>query len=431
VTLAKLAEQMAGAISSARAEYSPHAGYTPQPQGEHMVSSVWIEFLAIGIAIALVALVWPAHAGEAAGKQETAKGWVMPAVRAPRLEQRVFYSTAANAMVSYHVFAPDTYGSDKDRDFPVIYWLHGFKGGGVKQLPQLAEHFDRAIREGKLLPALVVFPNGITESMWVNTKDGQVPMETVVIRDLIANVDGTYRTIASRSGRLIEGFSMGGYGAARLGFKYPEIFGSVSILGAGPMQREFKPGADKMTLARSRILEHVYGNDQAYFLAQSPWVLAERYADGTRDKLRVRIAVGSEDAMLSSNEDFADHLSRLRIPHDFRIVPNVGHAPLPLFRGLGEANWDFYREALGETVSSESTGVTAPSKRRSTMQESESSVPENERRRGVVERLRRFDYDKDGVIDLRDMPPPVKERFQHLDKDADGRLDREELSNLR
>ena len=59
-------------------------------------------------------------------------------------------------------------------------------------------------------------------------------METIILKELVPHIDETYRTLASRQGRLIEGFSMGGYGAARLAFKHHEIFGAASILARGP-----------------------------------------------------------------------------------------------------------------------------------------------------------------------------------------------------
>ena len=46
--------------------------------------------------------------------------------------------------------------------------------------------------------------------------------ETTVIKELIPYIDKTYRTIASRTGRAIQGMSMGGFGAMRLALKYPE-----------------------------------------------------------------------------------------------------------------------------------------------------------------------------------------------------------------
>jgi len=273
---------------------------------------------------------------------------VTQAVRAPHLSQHRFYSAAAKAEVSFHIYIPDLYEKDQARRFPVIYWLHGH-GGGIQAMPQVVGYFDRAMREGRMPPALVVFPNGMPESMWCNSKDGLVPMETAVIDELVPYVDATWRTIASRAGRLIEGFSMGGYGAARLGMTYPELFSAISTLGAGPMQVEFTAAVGPRNLAadRARIFQSVYGSDQARFRALSPWTLAEQQADALRGRSLLRIVVRNHDVMQGPNQDFAAHLPDWHVPHTLLVVPNVAHQPLRLLQALGDANWDFYRTALG------------------------------------------------------------------------------------
>ena len=68
---------------------------------------------------------------------------------------------------------------------------------------------------------------GLPRSLWADSKDGAAPVETVFIKEVITDVDRAFRTVASREGRILEGFSMGGYGAARLGFKYPQIFAGI------------------------------------------------------------------------------------------------------------------------------------------------------------------------------------------------------------
>jgi hypothetical protein len=86
----------------------------------------------------------------------------------------------------------------------------------------LAAYFDPAIRAGKVPPMLIVFPNGLPNGMWCDSKDGRTLMETMLVKELIPHIDVTFRTPAARDGRIIEGFSVGGYGAARLGRKYHE-----------------------------------------------------------------------------------------------------------------------------------------------------------------------------------------------------------------
>jgi S-formylglutathione hydrolase FrmB len=92
-----------------------------------------------------------------------------------------------------------------------------------------------------------------------------VKLETMFISELMPHIDRTFRTVAAREGRIIEGFSMGGYGAARLGFKHPLLFAAVSLLGAGPLQAEFTETPRAGPRERDRVLNTVYGGDLAYY----------------------------------------------------------------------------------------------------------------------------------------------------------------------
>jgi enterochelin esterase-like enzyme/dienelactone hydrolase len=273
--------------------------------------------------------------------------WVLPVVQAPRVLRRTFDSRAAMAKVSYFIYTPEVYDAQKDQRFPVLYWLHG-SGGGLPGVPQLARHFDAAIRAGKVPPMLVVFANGLPQGMWCDSKDGKTPVETVVMKELLPHIDATFRTIATREGRLVEGFSMGGYGAARLGFKYHEVFGAVSILAGGPLDLEFRgPRATARPEERERLLKAVYGGDLEYFKANSPWVLAEQNAAALRDKTRVRLATGEQDSTFDLNRRLSEHLKQLNIPHTFKDLPGVDHNPTALLNALGESNWEFYRAVFG------------------------------------------------------------------------------------
>jgi enterochelin esterase-like enzyme len=274
--------------------------------------------------------------------------WVTPPVHAPQVEFRTLASTAAKVRVSFHIFTPRDYESAKEQRFPVLYWLHG-AGGGLPGIPRLSEFFDRAMQEGKIPSMLVVFPNGLPGSLWCDSKDGAMPIETIVIKELIPHIDATYRTIAAREGRIIEGFSMGGYGAARLGFKYPQLFGAVSMLAGGPLGLDFDgPRASANPAERERILKVAFGGDLDYYRAQHPITIAERQADAVRGKVIVRMAVGSLDSSGPLNRAYSAHLTKLKIDHTFSIVPDASHDTLALLQGLGEANWEFYRTALAK-----------------------------------------------------------------------------------
>jgi S-formylglutathione hydrolase FrmB len=70
--------------------------------------------------------------------------------------------------------------------------------------------------------------------------------ERYVARDVVAYVDGHYRTIPERASRGLVGHSMGGYGAIRIAMKHADVFGSVYVMSPCCLSpREVgAPGAD-------------------------------------------------------------------------------------------------------------------------------------------------------------------------------------------
>jgi enterochelin esterase-like enzyme len=327
--------------------------------------------------------------------------WVTPPVRAPGVDFRTFDSRAANARVSFHIYLPEAYRTEQERRFPVLYWLHG-SGGGLRGIPQLARHFDSAIAAGKAPPFLVVFVNGFVEGMYVDWKDGSAPLETVIVKDLVPHVDATWRTIAAREGRMLDGFSMGGYGAARLGFKYPDLFRAVSIVSAGPMQPELvqTPRAGRQRAAE--VLQKVYGGDQAYFRSVSPRTLAEQNAEAIAKGSLVRIVIGDQDETFENNRAFHEHLERLRIPHGWTVLRGVAHDPMGVLSALGDDNWAFYRTAFRAADRGKQFDKNTD-----------------------LERFDRIDRNRDRKVAPDELPQA--QLFQRLDRNGNGVIERSEV----
>jgi len=55
--------------------------------------------------------------------------WGAPKGRAARVQFRAFDSAAVKTKVSYHIYTPEVYDTEKERRFPVLSWLHGSGGG--------------------------------------------------------------------------------------------------------------------------------------------------------------------------------------------------------------------------------------------------------------------------------------------------------------
>ena len=271
--------------------------------------------------------------------------WVTPRVEGSGLSFHTFRSPAAGAEVSFHIYAPPAYAADPDRRFPVVYWLHG-SGGGVSGISRLSSLVDEAVATGRVQPFLLVFVNGLRMGMYVDWANGRAPLETVIVQELRTHVDANWRTIATREGRLLDGFSMGGYGAGRFGFRYPELFRSVSMMGAGPMQETLERTPRASRVQAEDLLRDVYGGGQDRFRAVSPRRYAEQNAATLARDSRLRLVIGDRDETLENNRDFHEHLTRLGIPHDWIVLPGVGHDPMGVLTALGDRHWAFYRDAF-------------------------------------------------------------------------------------
>jgi len=278
-------------------------------------------------------------------------GWITTEIKAPGVLYQTFASTAVGARVSYHIYVPETYNKSVE-PLPVLYWLHGTDGGG-NGIAQLARFFDRSMRAGAMPSMLVVFVNGLPRRLWADSKDSSSPVETVFIKELIPHIDKNFRTIATRRGRIIEGFSMGGYGAARLGFKYHHLFAGISILAGGPLDLEFSgPRAQGNPQLREQILRDVCSGDLDYFKAISPWTLAVTAARPlSENRVIIRQAVGGNDNTRELSYRFHLHLLDLAIGHEYLELPNIGHDALAILENLAHKNGDFYHRALGHTRS--------------------------------------------------------------------------------
>lgn len=234
---------------------------------------------------------------------------------------KTFKSKVLGRDVSYMIYLPSGYEDGKQR-YPVIYWLHGYSGnprvGAMVYLP----HLQEAVKQKTLAPAIVVFVNGMASGFYLDNAGGDRPIESIIIKDLIPNVDQTYRTIDKREARIVQGYSMGGFGAGHLGFKYPDLFGTVIVDAGAVMDFNWLP------------------------LGEHPRVLARKNADRLRDKTQIRIACGADDSLLSANKQLHELLDELKIPHQYEVVPGVAHNSDAYYKKLGANAFDFHQKAL-------------------------------------------------------------------------------------
>lgn len=141
--------------------------------------------------------------------------------------EQSFPSPALQRDMSYYAYLPADYDAAKRR-YSVLYMLHG--GGASKdEWPAygLVDAVDRLIASSDISPMIVVLPQG-DMGYWVNQANNGPRWGDYLARDVVGNVDATFRTVPDRDHRAIAGLSMGGAGALQLAFNNPDMFRVVA-----------------------------------------------------------------------------------------------------------------------------------------------------------------------------------------------------------
>lgn len=256
---------------------------------------------------------------------------------------RTYFSKTIQKECSYLIYLPPEYEQDKEKRYPVVYWLPGAEGDQI-QVRHFLQHLEPAIKTKKAPQMIVVGVQALKESMYCdNLKEkvpDHVPMESIIIHDLIPHIDATYRSKPERAYRAMEGFSMGGFGAARLGFKHPDLFGTVTIVAGALYDQDEWPGL-------TRIFLITFGGDKKYCQANLPQTFVEKNAKAIKGRLRIRILVGKNDLTLPQCQRFHELLVRLGIDHEFTVVPDNNHDKQKFYADRKYATFDpFYLEAF-------------------------------------------------------------------------------------
>ena len=168
------------------------------------------------------------------------------------------------------VVLPPSYGKEPKR-YPVVYALHGYSIGPeqwIKEIrvPQTAE--GAFAKGGEMI---LVFPdsknayNGSMYSSSPTTGD----FERFITEDLIHYVDSHFRTLARRESRGLVGHSMGGYGAARLSLKHPDLYGAVYMMSPCCLSAREAGPTDATTLASIAALRSPQESSKLPFIVRA------------------------------------------------------------------------------------------------------------------------------------------------------------------
>lgn len=165
---------------------------------------------------------------------------VVPGAKPVKVEQITVHGTSLEGNLEgdavdrpVMIYLPPSYASDKKRRYPVVYALHGYSIGAEQWSKEIhvPQTIEGAFAQGAqemivVLPDSKTVHNGSMYSSSITTGN----FEKFIAKDVVAYIDAHYRTIPNRASRGLVGHSMGGYGATRIGMKYPNVFGSLYIM---------------------------------------------------------------------------------------------------------------------------------------------------------------------------------------------------------
>ncbi|HKE55739.1 MAG TPA: alpha/beta fold hydrolase [Pyrinomonadaceae bacterium] len=260
------------------------------------------------------------------------------------------------------VFLPPGYARQKSRRYPVVYALHGYSIGAEQwsheiHVPQTIEGaFAQGTKEMiVVLPDSKTVHNGSMYSSSITTGD----FEQFIARDVVSYIDAHYRTIPNRLGRGLVGHSMGGYGAARIGMKHADVFGSLYIMSPCCLSPRPTPPANSDVaktleavktpedsaklpfLARVQLataaawspnpknppfyldLPTRNGEPQpdviARWTANAPLAFLDQYIGGLREYRAIAIDVGDQDGLRVDSSKLHDALAKYGVVNSFVV----------------------------------------------------------------------------------------------------------------
>ncbi len=253
-----------------------------------------------------------------------------------------FYSEVQKEDVGYCIYLPPKYETEADKQYPVIYNLHGAGDNELHGFDDVRV-LDEGIREGRCPPMIVVLANGGMRTFYKNSYDGRFMSETLIIHELIPHIDKTYRTIAERHSRCIEGHSMGGRGATRLAMKYPTLFCSLFNL-AGNVPRTLA-GYDPST---PDVYPNSYlGPDKQNYVDNDAYELLKKNVEDIRGKLRIQIICGTQDiSHLITIRDFHQALLDADVDHTYIETEELGHKKKPIIDRYRNVWFDYHVESM-------------------------------------------------------------------------------------
>src|SRR5712692_5166149 len=261
---------------------------------------------------------------------------LVPGVQAQKasVETVQFQSSRTPPFLPYNVILPADYRASSVTRYPVLYLLHGF-GGHYSDWVTRTNVADYAAP----YRMIVVIPEG--NNGWYTDSTGVATdkYESYILKELIPDVQKRYRTIEARYGRAVAGLSMGGYGSLKFGLKSPDTFVFVgSLSGALAAATWTEDDLKNLKAIRDSVFTVFGPTGSDVRKANDIYEIARGLSAARVAALPyIYLDCGTEDFLISLNQQFAALLREKKIPHEYRELP-------------GDHNWAYWDQQIPEVL---------------------------------------------------------------------------------
>jgi S-formylglutathione hydrolase FrmB len=242
-----------------------------------------------------------------------------------RAECSVIKSQILGGPVRYCAYLPPSFDQDKARRYPVLYFLHGL-GDNEQSLLNFGgwDVVSELRSQGKVGDFVILAPSA-GHTFYINSANGKVRYEDFLVKEFMPQMEKKYRAAGTRATRGVTGISMGGYGALRLAFKYPDEFAAVSAQMPAlitELPADISSGAPGSAGA---LLGDVFGSplNREFFTHNTVSYFAKTDSAASLKRMKIYFNVGNNDdyGFQQGAEQLNQLLKARDIPHDYHIYP--------------------------------------------------------------------------------------------------------------
>jgi S-formylglutathione hydrolase FrmB len=238
-----------------------------------------------------------------------------------------WHSKVLKQKLGMNVILPEQGGGP----FRTLYLLHG-----------LSDDYSTWVRRTRIewfvrdLPLIVVMPDGFRG--WYTDNDRGPAYGTYIGEEVVAFVERSFPARTIRDARHIGGLSMGGYGALRTAFRYPDIFGSANSHSGALLH-----GSEDWSLPQDQENRRAFPQEMQHIFGARPQgsshdlLALARTAQIAGLLPRLLLDCGADDFLIDANRRFHQELAHLKVPHEYREYP-------------GSHEWGYWDQHVQEAI---------------------------------------------------------------------------------